>query len=174
MEPYGYPKVMAFEPLRSTASCLRLWSEVDKTKRVLTLSKDRTKNHRPHEVPLSKLALAILLKQPVRADRDLVFGDGPRKNGRNVTPSQCGGYQGWSKSKAALDKATSWIKPRRLHDIRRTVATRMADKLGVKPHIIEAVLNHVSGHKAGIAGIYNQATYPQQKRKALDFWAKHV
>ena len=46
---------------------------------------------------------------------------------------------------------TDWT----LHDLRRTVATRMAD-LGVQPHIIEAVLNHVSGHKAGVAGIYNR------------------
>jgi integrase len=150
------------------------WSEINQAKRVLTLSKDRTKNHRPHEVPLSKLALAILLEQPVRADRDLVYGDGPRKNGHNDTLPQCRGYQGWSKSKAALDETTSWIKPWRLHDIRRTVATRMGDELGVQPHIIEAVLNHVSGHKAGIAGIYNHATYAEQKRTALDMWAEHL
>jgi hypothetical protein len=46
-----------------------------------------------------------------------------------------------------------------VHDIRRSVATRMAG-LGVLPHIIEAVLNHVSGHKSGVAGIYNRAFIP--------------
>jgi integrase len=60
-----------------------------------------------------------------------------------------------------------------LHDLRRTVATGMAD-LGVQPHIVEAVLNHVSGHKGGVAGIYNRATYDKEKREALNLWAEHV
>ena len=57
-----------------------------------------------------------------------------------------------------------------LHDLRRTAATVMADKLGVLPHIIEAILNHVSGHRAGVAGIYNE----EEMRDALERWAVHV
>ena len=49
----------------------------------------------------------------------------------------------------------------------------MAD-LGVQPHVIEAVLNHVSGHKAGVAGIYNRSTYAPEKRAALELWAGHL
>jgi integrase len=60
-----------------------------------------------------------------------------------------------------------------LHDLRRTAATRMAD-LGVQPHVIEAVLNHVSGHKSGVAGIYNRSTYEREKRQALELWADYV
>jgi hypothetical protein len=45
---------------------------------------------------------------------------------------------------------------------------------GVQPHIIEAVLNHVSGHKAGVAGIYNRATYAAEKAAALTLWADHL
>jgi len=41
-------------------------------------------------------------------------------------------------------------------------------ELGVQPHIVEAVLNHVSGHKGGVAGIYNRATYDKEKREALN------
>jgi hypothetical protein len=44
----------------------------------------------------------------------------------------------------------------------------------VLPHVIEAILNHVSGHKAGVAGIYNRSTYPTEKRAALDLWASHL
>ena len=53
------------------------------------------------------------------------------------------------------------------------MATRMAD-LGVQPHVIEAILNHVSGHKSGVAGIYNRSTYAAEKRAALELWGTHI
>ena len=56
-----------------------------------------------------------------------------------------------------------------LHDIRRTVATRMAD-IGVEPHHIEACLNHQGGHKAGVAGNYNRSRYDTGKRAAFERW----
>jgi integrase len=102
-----------------------------------------------------------------------------------------GGFQGWGHAKRALEgrilaarKAAAKkaetdlrkVKPMpawRLHDLRRTVATRMAD-LGVQPHVIEAVLNHVSGHKAGVAGVYNRSIYMAEKTAALTLWAEHV
>ena len=61
----------------------------------------------------------------------------------------------------------------RLHDLRRTCATGMAE-IGVAPHIVEACLNHISGHKAGVAGVYNRATYSAEKKSALQRWADHV
>jgi hypothetical protein len=74
--------------------------------------------------------------------------------------------------KPALDKRSgvaNWV----VQDIRRTVATRMAD-LGVQPHIIEAVLNHYSGHRAGSAGIYNKSPYANEVRNALASWHDHL
>jgi hypothetical protein len=50
---------------------------------------------------------------------------------------------------------------------------RMAD-LKVSPHVIETVLNHISGHRAGVAGIYNRSTYVDEVRAALKRWASHV
>jgi integrase len=130
-----------------------------------SIPKERTKNGFPHDVPLSATAVEILNTAPKRDGRDLLFGSGE------------GGFQGWSKAKAALDKriaaAGAKVRPWRLHDLRRTVATRMAD-LGTLPHVIEAILNHISGHKGGVAGIYNRATYAKEKREALDLWATHV
>jgi integrase len=145
------------------------WSEIDWDGQQILLPGERTKNHRPHLVPLSELALAILKTQPQRVDRDFVFGDGPRTEGQ-----EGGGFQGWSKAKAAFDGQVETMGKWRLHDLRRTVATRMAGELRVQPHIIEAVLNHVSGHKAGIAGIYNRAAYFEEKTAALRVWAKHI
>jgi integrase len=146
------------------------WSEVDVESGTITLPPTRTKNRRAHEVPLSRPALAILNSRQVRTGRDLVFGNGPRQTGG----APGGGFQGWSKSKAALDDLTKSIGVAwRLHDVRRTVTTRMAD-LGVQPHVIEAVLNHISGHKAGVAGVYNRSSYAAEKRAALELWAEHV
>ena len=121
---------------------------------------------------------------PARAEsREYVFGQGPRRK-----DDKHRGYFGWSKSKAALDariyaarqkeaEAGEKVEPMptwRLHDLRRTAATIMADRLGVLPHIVEAVLNHVSGHRAGVAGIYNHARYEAEIRAALCAWADHV
>lgn len=50
----------------------------------------------------------------------------------------------------------------------------MADRLAVLPHIVEAILNHASGHRAGVAGVYNRARYEAEMREALDRWASEV
>ena len=47
-------------------------------------------------------------------------------------------------------------------------------EIGVLPHIVEAVLNHVSGHKGGVAGIYNRAQYLEEVRAALSKWSDFV
>jgi integrase len=141
-------------------------SSADSAKALIALPGERTKNRRAHDVPLSATALVVLTAQPEIVGRELVFGSG------------ASGYSGWSKSKDALDEAcgvTDWT----LHDLRRTGATRLADPvddggLGVQPHIIEAIMNHVSGHKAGVAGIYNRRTYAAEKRDALNRWAAHL
>jgi hypothetical protein len=57
----------------------------------------------------------------------------------------------------------------RLHDIRRTGATNL-QALGVPVEVTESVLNHISGTRAGVAGIYNRYRYDPEKRAALDAW----
>ena len=74
--------------------------------------------------------------------------------------------------KGLLDKR-SGVSDWTIHDISRTVATGMAD-IGIQPHIIEAVLNHISGHKGGVAGIYNRSSYAAEKPAALVRWDAHV
>jgi integrase len=143
------------------------WSEIDFDKRIIELSGSRTKNKRPHQIPMSDSVVAIISAQPKTEGRDLVFGYGPDRP-----------FSGWTAAKQKLDtriaEATNKPLPRWTpHDLRRTCATRMAD-LGVQPHVIEAVLNHVSGHKSGIAGIYNRAVYSAEKTQALTLWANHI
>jgi integrase len=136
------------------------WSEIDFDAGTINLDGARTKNGRPHLIPLSDDAFAILENITQVDDREFVFGRGE------------GGYGGWSKGKDTLDQSCG-VKDWTLHDLRRTGATRMAES-GVLPHVIEAVLNHVSGHKSGVAGIYNRSTYETEKRAALDTLSSYV
>jgi hypothetical protein len=61
-----------------------------------------------------------------------------------------------------------------LHDLRRSLATGLGERLGVAPYVVEAILNHIDGHKRGVAGVYNRAVYEKEKRAALSAWANHV
>ncbi len=61
----------------------------------------------------------------------------------------------------------------RLHDIRRTVATGL-QRLGVRLEVIEAVLGHVAGSRAGIVGVYQRHRFEAETREALSLWAEHV
>jgi integrase len=135
------------------------WAEVDFDAGLISLPGARTKNDRAHQIPMSAQVADILRAQP-RAG-ELVFG------------GVGGAFSGWSRSKDILDGRLPAMAPFVIHDLRRTAATRMAD-IGIAPHVIEAVLNHVSGHKGGIAGVYNRALYVAEKAQALDRWADHV
>jgi integrase len=129
---------------------------------VWTLPGERTKNHRPLVLALPPLARNIIAELPT-IDGGFVF----TVSGRRAVTS-------WTLMKAALDKAMgTTTKPWRLHDLRRTATTGMAE-LGILPHVIEAVLNHISGFKGGVAGIYNRATYAAEKKMALERWAAHI
>jgi integrase len=135
------------------------WSEIDFDAGLISLPAERTKNARPHQIPMSAAVAAILRAQP-RAGEFVFGGVG-------------GAFSGWSRSKDILDGRLPAMAPWVIHDLRRTCATRMAD-IGIAPHVVEAVLNHVSGHKGGIAGVYNRALYVAEKAQALDRWADHV
>ena len=138
----------------------------------IDLPGERTKNGLPHMVPLSRQALSLL---PARRDgNEMVFG---RLVGK--------GFSGWSKAKGELDAAIlaarrkvdrkakpmpHWV----VHDLRRTFVTLMGERGIAPPHIVEAIVNHVSGVKAGVAGVYNKALYLEERRQALDAWGRYV
>jgi hypothetical protein len=61
----------------------------------------------------------------------------------------------------------------RIHDLRRTMATGL-QRLGVRLEVTEAVLNHVSGSRAGIVAVYQRHDYAIEKRDALESWAQHL
>jgi integrase len=138
------------------------WSEIDLERGTFTIPATRSKNHRQHVLPLMPAMREIITGVPRMASRDQLFG------------LRAAGFTAWSwkESKPALDER-SGVRDWTVHDLRRTVATKMAD-IGVQPHIIEAALNHFSGHRGGIAGVYNRSTYEREVRNALATWHDHL
>lgn len=131
--------------------------ELDLERGIWSMPGARTKNGLPHEVPLSRQVNDILTA-PELPEEGRLFG----KNG----------FKSWARFKTKLDAKLA-IPEWTPHDLRRTAVTHMAE-IGIAPHIIEAIVNHVSGHKGGVAGVYNKAKYSQEKRAALQRWADHV
>jgi integrase len=136
------------------------WSEINFNAGSWVLPAARSKNGRAHALPLTPTALEIIATVPRRVSRDQLFGYGKA------------GFCDWDNAKHDLD-ARSGVIDWTLHDIRRSVATRMGD-LGVQPHIVETVLNHQSGHRRGTAGTYNRSSYEREVRAALALWEDHI
>jgi integrase len=137
------------------------WGELSDDLSTWTIPGSRAKKGNANVVPLSPSAQEILRAAKRIAGTALVFPGRGRKQ-----------VSGWSKLKVVLDKdsgAADW----RLHDLRRTVATNL-ERLGVALPVTEAVLNHVSGSKAGLVGIYQRHEYAKEKRAALDAWASRL
>ena len=129
------------------------WAEIDSKERLIRLPAERVKNARPFDMPLTDLAWSILHEQPVTGEH--VFGPAAT------------GFSSWSRSKEGLDKRLGdKVAPFVLHDIRRTVATRCAD-IGIMPHVIEAILNHHSGHAPGRRA---STTAPATRGKCATPW----
>ena len=154
------------------------WSEIDLVAKTWTLPAERAKNGEAHIVPLANLAIDQLKAMQPKA-RGLVF-----------TTTGKTAVSGFSKAKRTLDtEMIDIMKERqrtgtggvtvvsiaewRLHDIRRTGATNL-QALGILIEVTEAVLNHISGTRAGVAGIYNRYKYEPEKRAALDAWDQRL
>jgi integrase len=143
----------------------------------IELPETRTKNHLPHMVPLSAQAMALLPPRPDRHDpmaRTMVFGR------RAHT-----GFSGWSKAKAELDAAilvarrkvnpkAKPMEPWVVHDLRRTTATLLRELNLADTHLVELILNHISGTRGGVAGVYDKSERMADRRKALEAWGRYV
>ena len=136
----------------------------------IDLPEERTKNHLPHLVPLSTQAMACL---PAKRNSTKLFGRFDK------------GYTGWSKSKRELDAAIlanrhktdpdaqpmpAWV----VHDLRRTFSTLLRELKLADTHLVELILNHVSGTRGGVAGVYDQSERYEERRKAMEAWGRYV
>jgi integrase len=142
------------------------WSEIKFAAKTIELPAERVKNGRPHDVPLSDRAMQMLRAVPQRLDGGLVFGI----KGFSVPKRALDSRIAVARREAGIEPMKPWV----IHDLRRSLATGMGDQLKVAPHVVEAMLNHVSGHKKGVAGVYNKAIYWEERRAALCAWADYV
>jgi integrase len=142
-------------------------SEIDRERRQILLPAERCKNGREHLIPLTDEALGLLPERP-----GFIFGRLPSAP-----------FGGWSRSKTKLDADITQARARaglesmapwRLHDIRRSFVTHISERGFAAPHVCEALINHISGHKGGVAGVYNRASYLSERRQALDKWSAHI
>jgi integrase len=151
------------------------WSEIDLGAKTWTIPAARTKNGEVHEIPLSDTAVDLLNSLPRIAG----------KPGFVFTTTGRSPVSGFSKAKHAVDAAVLGILKGdhgedvvalphwTLHDLRRSFATGL-QKLGVRLEVTEAILNHTSGSRAGIVGVYQRYKYTPEKRQALDAWARRL
>ena len=150
------------------------WSEIkdfDTGEALWEIPSSRTKNKQVHLVPLPLTVCEVLRTLPHTGD--LVFTT------TGETP-----VSGFSKAKARLNARVTELREEdglegvpswTLHDLRRTMVTVMNEELGVPPHVVEAVVNHMSGAaKAGVAGVYNRALYVKERKRALERWSKFL
>jgi integrase len=189
-EPYGtIIRLLILTGQRRGEVAGMTWGEISEDLTTWNLPAERTKNGEAHSMPLSApvrdLLSALLPDDANEAKRVLRE---QRAKGELVLPGAVGPFAGWSKAKRALDKAISDARtkatakagasaaplaPWSIHDLQRTVATGL-QRLGVRLEVTEAVLNHISGSRGGIAGVYQRHDWASEKRAALDAWAAYV
>lgn len=159
-EPYPYkqfvPLLLTTAQRRGEVSKMR-WSEIDFEAKLWVIPANLSKNGKPHVVPLNDFALKLLHEIPRFPDCDWVF-----------TTTRYAPISGFSKAIKHIhvqSETSEW----RFHDLRRTAASGMA-RLKIAPHVIEKVLNHISGTISGIAAVYNRYGYDAERHEALDKW----
>ncbi len=160
-----------------------MWGELDRATATWTIPIGRAKNRVAHIVPLSPEVIAELddlsLAEQVKAEAEKPDAANWPKAGYVLTTRLRTPISGITKAKAALDDAIAKARDNkplehwRIHDLRRTMATGF-QRMGTRFEVTEAVLNHVSGSRSGVAGIYQRHDWSVEKRNALDAWARHV
>jgi integrase len=177
--PFGpYIKLLLVTGQRRNEVAGMKWEQIDLGNKLWTLPREETKAKRQHEVPLSPMAIELLENVP--RNGKYVFSTTGKTpiSGFSKAKERCDkimarvqleatGKKKWTDNEFEKNLIPAW----RLHDIRRTVASGMAE-IGIAPHVIEKVLNHSTGQISGVAAVYNRHTYLREKTDALYAWAR--
>lgn len=138
------------------------WSEFDLAAQIWHMPANHTKNGKPHDVPLSALALELLAQLDEQTGgQDFLF---PSPRGRQ--PMRRHAISRAIRNNEALIRLAHFTP----HDLRRTVRSGLA-RLGVNPVVAKKVINHTLD---GMDAIYDRHDYAREKRAALERWADHL
>jgi integrase len=154
------PFLLATGQRRAETAAMR-WEDVDFDDRQWVIPAEKAKNGKAHVVPLSEFTLEILRDTPRFASSPYVF--------TTTRSTPLSGFSKALKRIAGASATEGW----RLHDLRRTAASGMA-RASIPPHVIEKVLNHISGTISGVAAVYNRYGYDAEKREALENWGRRL
>lgn len=164
-------KLLLLVPLRRDEAAGLVWSEVHFDEKQLRIRAERMKNRQTHLLPLSKPALTIL------TERRKASSPTSRRNDGLVFPSPESGtvYAGWGRLLGRIRKAIGQTGRGRaerfsLHDIRRSFATLLADRLDES--LLDLCLAHTPASRKGAGGAYQKAQRIPERVAVLDTWAR--
>lgn len=172
--PFGpFFKVAALTLQRREEIAGMKWTELASDMTMWTIPASRMKNGKPHDVHLSAAAREVLGTVPRIEGSDYVF-----------TTTGDTAVSGFSRAKARLDAAvlrarmeaapmTGKMAPWRLHDLRRTGVSRLA-QMGVDSIVADKLLAHKPAKLRGVAAVYQRHDFAAERARALDAWGEHV
>lgn len=167
-QPFGpIVQLLALTAARRAEIGSLVWSEVHGAE--IRIPGERSKNTEPRIIPLTPAAAKLIQDMP---------RIGAEENSFVFTTTGKTPVSGWSKAKKELDAAAAKfygrpLAPWVLHDLRRTAATGM-ERIGVRQQVVERILGHTSGSRAGIVGVYQRYHYEPEKRAALTLWGREI
>jgi integrase len=176
----GYPfghlvRMLTMSGQRRTEVAEARWSEIDLKQRLWTIPRGRMKGDAAHTVPLTEGMIALLEALPRFNRGDYLFS----------TTFGVKAVNGFSKAKQRLDhemvrtlramarmrgEDAPTLEPFVLHDIRRSVRTRLS-ALPIPDLVRELVIGHT---KPGLHKVYDLHAYEDEKRHALELWGARL
>jgi integrase len=149
---------------RSEETRAARWSEIDLDARLWTIPGERSKNGKAHPVPLSSGAMRVL--ERIRAEHPTGFlFPAASRSGYMDKPNKS-----TSELRATVADGGSGVADFRLHDVRRTVATRLAE-MGTSDAIVEWILGHAMPQ---LRQTYNLYTPVREMRTTLEAWSAEL
>lgn len=138
------------------------WADVNPQKGVWIIPRSETKNKQEHTVPLTPMAMDLLAElKPLTGEQPYVF---------NSLHKEATHVNSFSKLTIRIQKR-SGVSDFRIHDIRRTVATQLAED-GTPQQVLKKILNHSAGARQDVTAIYNRYDYLEEKKTALLNWQR--
>jgi integrase len=188
-ERLGYPigtyyQFILLTGQRKSETRLAQWTQINFQERVWRIPEENTKNEEPHLVHLSDQAIAVLRQCPTAFKWCFTtFGPDPVAVGSDNWAELLAlmSRPDWSlkelRAKIGNDYTTlvglSTIEPElKLHDVRRSAASIMVNKLGVQPHVVHRILNHEQ--KDTLDKSYLQYEMLPERKAALKTWGRYV